>query len=355
MKFILYSHNTQSLSRIEQDIKEVSIPCSSLERLKAMLPKKNDIIFIDYRDIVPRTVNSALSSTNAIIALYDRGITSIPPLLAYQHTVYLPYDYTGEELDAALAMAIRIAEEIGTLKDILVGDSAKMEALRKTIGLIVKSRTRIFHIDGETGTGKNLIARYVHQSLFPKNRKSIYESCGSLDGELAESRFFGHARGAYTGASEEVSGIVSSANGGSLFLDEIEDLSIGMQTKLLHLMETGEYRSIGDDRMKKSTFMLITASNIDLEKLVEEKRMRRDFFHRIAGITIRMPSLSEHMEDIPKLIEFMEEKIGTDVKDRITDFSPFMKREWKGNVRELFTAVEMYHLGLMPTLGTSRG
>ena len=349
MKFILYSHSNTSLSRIEEDIRNLNpIRSSSASALRSLPMDKDDIVIIDYKEMVPKTVSGILSAIHSAIALYDRSIKEIPALLSYQHTVYLPYDYSEEELAAALDKAESTAEEIGTLKDILVGDSAVMERIRKTIGLIIKSKVRIFHIAGETGTGKNLIARFVHLSLRSKSKKDIYESCSALDGELAESRFFGHAKGAYTGATEAVEGIVAIADGGTLFLDEIEDLSIGMQSKMLHLIETGEYRSIGDDRMKKSSFLFITASNVDIGTLVEEKRMRADFFHRISGITIRMPSLSEHMEDIPRLIELEEEKLGKNVTERITDFTPFMNRAWKGNVRELFNAVEMYHVGIMP-------
>ena len=320
--------------------------CSSIERLKTALPKKDDVIIIDIADIEPSALRKRLSSPNAMIALYDPDKIKIPRLLSYQHAVYLPYDYSEDELGKAMECAERIRDEIGTLKDMLVGDSEVMEALRRTIERIIKTRQRIFHIAGETGTGKNLVAQYIRQVCLPKNRRSVYESCCALDGELAESRFFGHAKGAYTGATDQVDGIVSMADGGILFLDEIEDLPLGMQSKLLHLMETGEYRSIGDDRMKKSEFMLITASNIDMQRMVMEKKMRNDFYHRISGITLRMPSLSEHMEDIPRLIEHIEEAIGVSVQDRITDYAPFLSREWSGNVRELFNAVRMYHIGL---------
>ncbi len=347
MLIIFNLKNNQIMQNLEDELKDKEcISCSSLEKLKALISNKNDIIILDYKDILPITVNNATAAIHSTIALYDRSISEIPALLSYQHTVYLPYDHSEEELSKALSIAENTAEEIGTINDIIVGDSPVMEALRNTIKLIIKSRTRVFHISGETGTGKNLVAKFIHASMFSKNKKSIYELCSALDGELAESRFFGHAKGAYIGATEEINGIVSFANGSSLFLDEIEDLSLPMQSKLLHLIETGEYRSIGDDKMKKSSFLFITASNINLEELVKTKRMRRDFFHRISGVTIRMPSLSEHMEDIPRLIEFEEERLGKNVTERIIDFTPFMKREWKGNVRELFSAVERYHLGM---------
>ena len=334
------------LERLSSEPSLVARIHSSIERLKSALPKKDDVIIIDMADIEPPALRDRLSSLNAMIALYDPDKIDIPRLLSYQHTVYLPYDYSGPELGRAMEDAERIRDEIGTLKDMLVGDSEVMEALRRTIERIIKTKQRIFHISGDTGTGKNLVVQYIKQACLPKSRKSVYESCGALDGELAESRFFGHAKGAYTGATDQVDGIVSLADGGILFLDEIEDLPLRMQSKLLHLMETGEYRSIGDDRMKKSEFMLITASNIDMQRMVTEKKMRNDFYHRISGITLRMPSLSEHMEDIPRLIENIEEKIGISVQDRITDFAPFLNREWSGNVRELFNAVRMYHIGL---------
>ena len=334
------------LERLSTDSSLEARMHSSTERLKSALPKNDDVIIIDIADIEPSALRKRLSSPNAMIALYDPDKIDIPRLLSYQHTVYLPYDYSAEELSKAMEGAERIRDEIGTLKDLLVGDSDVMEALRRTIEKIIKTHQRIFHIAGETGTGKNLVARYIKQVCFPKSRKGVYESCCSLDGELAESRFFGHAKGAYTGATDQVDGIVSMADGGILFLDEVEDLPLKMQSKLLHLMETGEYRSIGDDRMKKSSFMLITASNIDIHSLVQEKKMRSDFYHRIEGVTVRMPSLSEHIEDIPRLIEHAEEMMEIKVTERITDYRPFINREWKGNVRELFNAVRRYHIGL---------
>ena len=157
MRFILYSHSNTSLSRIEEDIRNLNpIRSSSASALRSLPMDKDDIVIIDYKEMVPKTVSGILSAIHSAIALYDRSIKEIPALLSYQHTVYLPYDYSEEELAAALDKAESTAEEIGTLKDILVGDSAVMERIRKTIGLIIKSKVRIFHIAGETGTGKNL-------------------------------------------------------------------------------------------------------------------------------------------------------------------------------------------------------
>ena len=195
------------LERLSSEPSLVARIHSSIERLKSALPKKDDVIIIDMADIEPPALRDRLSSLNAMIALYDPDKIDIPRLLSYQHTVYLPYDYSGPELGRAMEDAERIRDEIGTLKDMLVGDSEVMEALRRTIERIIKTKQRIFHISGDTGTGKNLVVQYIKQACLPKSRKSVYESCGALDGELAESRFFGHAKGAYTGATDQVDGI----------------------------------------------------------------------------------------------------------------------------------------------------
>ena len=139
------------------------------------------MIIIDIADIEPSALRKRLSSPNAMIALYDPDKIEIPRLLSYQHAVYLPYDYSKDELGKAMECAERIRDEIGTLKDMLVGDSEVMEALRRTIERIIKTRQRIFHIAGETGTGKNLVAQYIRQVCLPKNRLLVlYCDRGSL-------------------------------------------------------------------------------------------------------------------------------------------------------------------------------
>ncbi len=346
MILILNSGHSQHVAALCGENLFEYVPCASIGKLKENASSKDDIFIFDGDEVLPKTLNAKLSRIHAKIVLYDRNSENITPLMKYQHSVYLPYDYTKEELVEALRIAEETAKKIGTLEDILVGDSEKMRTLRTAIEKTARFGAKVLHIAGESGTGKNLVASYIHQSIFPRKNKYIYETCSALDGDIAESRFFGHAKDAYTGAAEKVDGIVASADGGSLFLDEVEDLSLAMQAKLLHLMETGEFRSIGDDKMHKSSFVLITASNINLKNLVESKRMRSDFYHRISGITIKMPSLKEHKEDIPRLVEIKEEVIGINVNERITDFSTFMKNDWDGNVRELFSAVERYHVGL---------
>ena len=123
-------------------------------------------------------------------------------------------------------------------------------------------------------------------------------------------------------------------------------MSLGMQSKLLHVLETGEYRQLGKDKMLKSAFRLITASNIDLKELVRENKLRKDFYYRLSPVMIRMPSLAEHKEDIPELISHFEASIGIHPNNRILDYTSFMDYDYPGNVRELFSMIMLHHLGI---------
>lgn len=171
------------------------------------------------------------------------------------------------------------------------------------------------------------------------NGPFVAENCSLLEGPLAETTLFGHEKGAYTGADKDRDGLVSRANGGILFLDEVETLPLSTQAKMLRLLESGEYSPLGSSETKRSSFRLLTASNESLEAMEQENRVRKDFRFRLSGYPIFMPPLREHPEDIPELIACFQH--------RMHDARPFtdeslrllLQFDWPGNVRQLFSVI----------------
>ena len=220
----------------------------------------------------------------------------------------------------------------------LIGDSDCMHEVREKLALYSISPCSI-HLSGETGTGKEIAANSIHTAMYPsRNMVSINSSL--LGGSLGDSIFFGHAKGAFTDGRSEVKGLVEEANGSSLFLDEIENLSLGSQANMLRLLETGQFRRLGDPQIRYSSFRLITASNKNLQELIEKNLIRRDFFYRITDTTIRLPPLREHRQDIKELTDFyIQNHFPGKFLDK-EDLMLFERYTWPGNVRQLFSTLK---------------
>jgi transcriptional regulator with PAS, ATPase and Fis domain len=200
-------------------------------------------------------------------------------------------------------------------------------------------------ISGESGTGKELAARTIHQISQRKTHAFVAVNCGAIPENLFEREFFGHRKGTFTGAEKDKPGLFDRAHKGTLFLDEVGELPLAMQVKLLRVIETGEYTPVGDNRSRRVDVRLIAATNKNLETLVKQGAMRDDFFYRIYVLTIAMPPLRDHREDIPLLIEHFLQQSGEDeppptLPDRIID--TLSQREWPGNVRELSNVLQRY-------------
>jgi transcriptional regulator with PAS, ATPase and Fis domain len=200
-------------------------------------------------------------------------------------------------------------------------------------------------IFGESGTGKELVAKAIHR-LSPRAEKPfVAVNCGAIPEQLAESEFFGHKKGAFTGAHTDKHGYLYVANGGTLFLDEVGELDVNIQVKFLRAFETGEYSPIGDTKTYTSDFRLISATNKDLAQLVAEGKMREDFYYRISVIPIYIPPLRERKEDIPLLVEhflriYSKGKHPPSLPAKYMDL--LMNYDWPGNVRELQGMIQRY-------------
>ena len=198
---------------------------------------------------------------------------------------------------------------------------------------------------GETGTGKELCARTIWE-LQGKDRAFVALNCAAILETLIDSELFGHERGAFTGAVQSRSGLLTQAHGGILFLDEISEMSQTTQAKLLRAIETGFFRPVGGERERRSEFRLLAATHVNLEQMVAQKRFRNDLLHRLGAVRIQMPPLRDHMEDLPVLVQHFlalyrtrnQGEGPTEVSDEALDF--LMKTRWPGNVRQLRNVIE---------------
>ena len=220
-------------------------------------------------------------------------------------------------------------------RDGLVGQSGQMEAVRRLIGKAARSRLPVLLL-GETGTGKEVAARAIHGGN-PRGR-FVPIDCGSLVGTLMESELFGHVKGSFSGAAENKKGLVELADGGTAFFDEIGDLPLDMQVKLLRLIQESEFRAVGSLEWRKVDLRIMAATHRDLKAEVAAGRFREDLFYRLNVFTIHLPPLRERRSDIPLLIEHFMQEAGFELSPEIR--ATLLAYDWPGNVRELKHAIE---------------
>ncbi len=226
----------------------------------------------------------------------------------------------------------------------LVGDTPLMHKVFADIKLAAQSEASVL-ITGESGTGKELAAQAIHSLSSRRNNPFITANCCSLPETLLESDLFGHVRGAFTGAIRDKVGRLETADTGTIFIDEIGDLPLSLQIKLLRFMQSKTIERIGQNRVIKLDVRIISATNNDLTSLVENGSFREDLFYRINVFPIRMPSLRERKEDIPLLIEHFVKRFSRSTGKKVTGITKktvdkLKKYHWPGNVRELENAIE---------------
>ena len=219
----------------------------------------------------------------------------------------------------------------------LVGNSPAMRQIHRLITRMGKSRFPVL-ILGETGTGKEVAARAIHN--MDAQGPFVVVDCSSLVGPLMESELFGYAKGAFTGAHNQKLGLLDAANGGTAFFDEIGELPIELQMKLLRVLQEKEFRAIGGLAQRSSNFRVIAATNRDLASEVEAKRFRQDLYYRLNVMRLRLAPLRERREDIPTLVNHFLGRHGNGhrLSDEVTD--ALTQYEWPGNIRELEHTVQ---------------
>ncbi|MAI69843.1 MAG: transcriptional regulator [Rhodopirellula sp.] len=240
---------------------------------------------------------------------------------------------------AALEHRLRRAEGDSQL----VGTGPAMERVLKLISKVAPTDSSVL-IRGETGCGKELVARALHDSSLRAEQPMVAVNCGALPENLIESELFGHCRGAFTGADTARTGLFEVADGGTIFLDEIGELPLSMQAKLLRVLETGDIRRLGDNQTVNVNVRVVCATHRDLEQMVEEGTFREDLMFRINTFEIGVPALRERTEDIPVLARHLLRRHRSDGSDDalFTDLAmqELQTHQWPGNVRELANVVE---------------
>ncbi|RKZ01166.1 hypothetical protein DRQ21_11170 [Candidatus Fermentibacteria bacterium] len=221
----------------------------------------------------------------------------------------------------------------------IVGQSSEIVKLKSVMKRVAGMPVPVL-ITGDTGTGKELVARGLHSEGPASKGPFIAVDCGAIAESLLESELFGVTRGAYTGASETRIGLMEAASGGTLFLDEIGNMSVGLQVKLLRVLETGKLRRLGDTAERDTSFRLITATNADLRLDASSGKFRTDLYYRIAVMEIKVPPLRDRLEDVSLLAEHFAEELGGDIRFSRDAVNILLQYHWPGNVRELRNVVQ---------------
>jgi DNA-binding NtrC family response regulator len=269
---------------------------------------------------------------------------------------YLAKPFTDDELWISVQRAVenkRLKEENLALRHQLserydfgniIGEDPKILKVFDAIRKVAPTDTTVL-LSGESGTGKELFARAIHAHSNRAAGRFVAVDCSTFSSSLLESELFGHVKGAFTGAVKDKDGIFDAANQGSLFLDEVANLNLDIQAKLLRTMESREFKPVGDDRLKKSDVRIIAATNRDLKLMVDEGNFREDFFYRLNVFPIFIPALRERRGDIPRLLYHFLRLYCRQTGKRVDGFSDealdrLVNHHWPGNVRQLKNVVE---------------
>jgi two-component system, NtrC family, response regulator AtoC len=221
--------------------------------------------------------------------------------------------------------------------------SSKMYPVRELIGKVASTNTTVL-LRGESGVGKEIVARAIHRASPRASKQFLKVNCAALPGELLESELFGHEKGAFTGAYRQKPGKFEAADGGTLLLDEIGEMPLRLQAKLLHVLQDGEFSRVGGEKIIGTDVRLIASTNRDLEAAMRSHQFREDLYYRLNVIEIRIPPLRERREEVPVLVEHFRRKFNVqhlrNIEIPADTIRLFMEYHWPGNVRELENVVK---------------
>jgi len=299
----------------------------------------------DYNPAIPILIMTAYSSVESAVEALKAG--------AYDYlTKPLDFDVLKLTIERALdhtslrAENLSLKEKLRSSYDLanIIGKSQPMKELIEMVAMVAPSEATAL-ITGESGTGKELIARSVHYNSGRKQGSLVTVNCAALTETLLESELFGHEKGAFTGADRRREGRFMQANKGTIFLDEIGEMSSVMQAKLLRVIQDREIQRVGSDFTLNVDVRILAATNRDLQEDVLAGKFREDLYYRLNVVTLKVPPLRKRVEDIPLLAQHFLETYARKNKKRIKGFTPlamdmFLKYDWPGNVRELENAVE---------------
>ncbi len=237
----------------------------------------------------------------------------------------------------------RLKKKVGKKYE-MIGDSPEISQIKEMIEKVAPTEARVL-ITGPNGTGKELVAHWLHQKSERSKGPMIEVNCAAIPSELIESELFGHVKGAFTSANKDRAGKFEAANGGTIFLDEVGDMSLSAQAKVLRALQENRVQRVGSDKDIKVDVRVVAATNKDLKKEIKDGKFREDLYHRLAVILIKVPALNDRRDDIPLLIQHFSKKIadeqGTGQKNFTEKAVKLLQGyDWTGNIRELRNVVE---------------
>ncbi len=332
------SDGVAGLSFVEKDIFDLVITDMKMPKVDGFEVLKK------IKEVSPETIVimiTAFGTTESAVEAMKLG--------AYD---YINKPFNIDEIRLIVKKAIekkRLSEELSVLRqkvettyalENIIGRSPKMQELFKLIPRIAQSNSNVLII-GESGSGKELFANAVHNLSNRKNKNFVAINCAAFPEGLLESELFGHMKGAFTGAMYNKQGLFEIADGGSLFLDEIGEMPINLQVKLLRVLENGTFRRVGGTNDIKVDVRIISATNKDLKEEIEAGRFREDLYYRLNVVPLKIPPLRERKEDIPLLVNHFLKKLSASSKKVAPEaMKIMMDYQWKGNVRELENVIE---------------
>jgi DNA-binding NtrC family response regulator len=353
----------ESCKRIlEEEGYEVNAALSGREALERMKEISFDIVITDLKMPgidgmeVLRTIRKEYPEVIVIMITGFSTVETAVEAMKLGAFDYIPKPFTPDEVSIVVKKAIEkkslLLENIYLRQELqekygfhnIVGKSKKMQDVYRIVAKVAMTDSTVL-IYGQSGTGKELIARAIHFNSSRREKQFVPVDCAVLSENLLESELFGHVRGSFTGAVTTKPGLFEVADGGTVFLDELGNIGLAIQAKLLRVLQEREFTPVGGTKSKKVDIRLIAATNKDLEKMIKEGSFREDLYYRLNIVPIYLPLLRERQEDIPLLAVHFLKKYTEEMGKTIKGFTPeamekLMRYPWPGNVRELENVIE---------------
>ncbi len=344
---------------LEYEKHEVTLAEDGKKGLKELSEKEFDIVLCDIKmpgidgtEVLNKAIEQNIDSKFIMISGHGTVDTAVETIKKGA------FDFLEKPLDLnRLLITVRNALELGKLagetkilkkkiskKYEIIGESKALKHIKEMVDKVAATDARVL-ITGDNGTGKELVAHRLHEKSNRSKGPFIEVNCAAIPSELIESELFGHEKGSFTSAHKQRTGKFEQANGGTIFLDEIGDMSLSAQAKVLRALQENKISRVGSDKQIKVDVRVIAATNKNLKEEIAAKRFREDLYHRISVILIHVPSLSERKEDIPLLIEHFISQISKEHGTAKKKIEPAAVKElqkinWTGNIRELRNVIE---------------
>ena len=353
----------ESCQRIlEEEGYEVEVALSGQEAFEKMKESLFDIVITDLKmptidgiDVL-KYIRKEFPDTIVIMITGFSTVETAVEAMKLGAFDYIPKPFTPDEVSVVVKKALEkrslqleniylrqeLQEKYGFHN--IVGKSKKMQEIYRIIAKVAPTDSTVL-IYGQSGTGKELIARAIHFNSLRREKQFVPVDCAVLSENLLESELFGHIRGSFTGAVTTKPGLFEIADGGTVFLDEVGNISLSIQAKLLRVLQEREFTPVGGTKIKKVDIRLVAATNKTLEKMIKEETFREDLYYRLNIVPMYLPSLKERQEDIPMLAIHFLKKYSEEMGKTIKGFTPeamerLIRYHWPGNVRELENVIE---------------